>query len=101
MSLNHPSVTKIMFIYGFFLLACIFAVHINGTNFKEEKGILQLSDSNLDAAKETFPQLVLYFYSPTCGHCKQFTPELEKAAEQLAQAKSPIRFAKIDATAEQ
>uniref|UniRef100_A0A8C5MJG1 Protein disulfide-isomerase n=1 Tax=Leptobrachium leishanense TaxID=445787 RepID=A0A8C5MJG1_9ANUR len=67
---------------------------------KEENGVLILTDKNFDkfvADKET---VLLEFYAPWCGHCKQFAAEYEKIAKTLKENYPPIPVAKIDATAE-
>eukprot|EP00045_Choanoeca_perplexa_P011025 m.115225 g.115225 ORF g.115225 m.115225 type:complete len:621 (+) comp15484_c0_seq2:75-1937(+) len=60
--------------------------------------------SVVDLTADTFDSFVdneaislVYFFAPWCGHCKQLTPEYEKAARDLAPT---IKLAKVDATQE-
>ncbi|XP_073134091.1 protein disulfide-isomerase 5-2-like isoform X3 [Henckelia pumila] len=65
--------------------------------FKLDGKVLELHDSNFDAAISTFDYVFVDFYAPWCGHCKRLSPELDKAAPLLAGLKKPIVVAKVDA----
>ncbi|XAR62670.1 hypothetical protein NMG60_11017516 [Bertholletia excelsa] len=59
--------------------------------------VLELNDSNFDAAISSFDYVFVDFYAPWCGHCKRLSPELDKAASILAGLQEPIAIAKVNA----
>lgn len=66
----------------------------------EEDDVLVLDGKTFEEAIKSNPFILVEFYAPWCGHCKQFAPEYSAAAKQLKQANPPVPLAKIDATAE-
>ncbi|GKA06380.1 disulfide isomerase-like protein 5-2 [Tanacetum coccineum] len=65
--------------------------------FVDDREVLELTESNFDAAISTFDYIFVDFYAPWCGHCKRLSPELDKAAPMLSGLKKPVVIAKIDA----
>ncbi|KAL2456723.1 Protein disulfide-isomerase 5-2 [Abeliophyllum distichum] len=65
--------------------------------FKVDGKVLELDESNFDAAISTFDYIFVDFYAPWCSHCKSLAPELDKAAPVLAGLKKPIIVAKVNA----
>ncbi|XP_054621670.1 protein disulfide-isomerase A4 [Dunckerocampus dactyliophorus] len=68
------------------------------TEVKEENGVMVLTDANFDTFMEGKDTVLVEFYAPWCGHCKQFAPEYEKIAQTLMENDPPIPVAKVDAT---
>ncbi|KAI4791324.1 hypothetical protein KUCAC02_034075 [Chaenocephalus aceratus] len=68
------------------------------TEVKEENGVTVLNNNNFDTFMEGKDTVLVEFYAPWCGHCKQFVSEYEKIALALKENDPPIHVAKVDAT---
>ena len=60
--------------------------------------MLVVDEDNYDLATSTYPTLLLEFYAPWCGHCKNLAPKYAEAAAELRDGSPSYRIAKVDAT---
>ena len=65
---------------------------------KTEKDVLVLTSKPFDAATAANEVLLVEFYAPWCGHCKDLAPKYAKLAAKLADVESVV-VAQFEATA--
>ncbi|PWZ37490.1 Protein disulfide isomerase-like 5-2 [Zea mays] len=68
-----------------------------GEDFPRDGRVIDLDDSNFEAALGAIDFLFVDFYAPWCGHCKRLAPELDEAAPVLSGLSEPIVVAKVNA----
>ncbi|KAJ4953199.1 hypothetical protein NE237_030031 [Protea cynaroides] len=67
---------------------------------KSAEFVVTLDHSNFHDTVSKHNFIVVEFYAPWCGHCKNLAPEYEKAASVLSSHELPVVLAKVDASDE-
>ena len=67
----------------------------------EVDSVVVLTEKNFDEVIQTNLMVLVDFYAPWCGHCKNLEPEYKKAASIIRRSGTPpVLLAKVDATSE-
>mmetsp|Transcript_35981 Transcript_35981/g.86919 ORF Transcript_35981/g.86919 Transcript_35981/m.86919 type:complete len:502 (+) Transcript_35981:37-1542(+) len=77
-------------------LVALFALGASGQEV-DEKDVIVLTDANFDETIAKYEKILVEFYAPWCGHCKQLTPHYAEAATKLKATFPEVGIAKIDA----
>ncbi|GJS06814.1 protein disulfide-isomerase [Tanacetum coccineum] len=80
----------------FVLLASYYVVEADDA----KEFVLTLDQSNFTQTITKHDYVLVEFYAPWCGHCKELTPEFENAASILSSNEPPVVLAKVDANDE-
>lgn len=66
--------------------------------YTEEDNVLVLTDDDFPSITSEFSHILIEFYAPWCGHCKNLAPVYVEVATELKTQGSALRLAKVDAT---
>jgi protein disulfide-isomerase A6 len=78
-------------------LSLSLVIAIASALYGPKSAVVQVGANDFDKEVLKYPGVVVVeFYAPWCGHCKQLTPEYEKAASVL---KGVVKIVAVDATA--
>ncbi|XP_076935649.1 protein disulfide-isomerase-like [Bidens hawaiensis] len=84
-----------------FVIVSSIASFSSATEAAEKEHVLTLDHSNFSEVVSKHKFIVVEFFAPWCGHCKNLAPEYEKAASVLSSHDPPVALAKVDANAEE
>ena len=82
----------------FSLLILLFILNsfVKNDELQTEDNVIVITDDNYNEVMKQSDYILVEFYAPWCGHCKQLAPEYSKASIDLKD--SNIKLAKVDAT---
>ena len=66
----------------------------------DDSDVVVLTSANFTETINTHKHILVEFYAPWCGHCKQMKPEYGAAAKKLKRTHPEVTIAKFDAVAE-
>jgi len=66
----------------------------------DDADVVVLTPANFTETVNTQKQILVEFYAPWCGHCKQLKPEYGEAAKKLKRTHPEVTMAKFDAVGE-
>ena len=72
--LHHIVLTMASMSWALFAILVVIAIAAEDSQIKEKDHILVLNSKNFDKATKEFTQLLVEWYSPSCGHCKALEP---------------------------
>lgn len=95
-------INNLMKITSIFLCLLLASATLTSTwGFEEEDNVIVLKEATFDQAIKKFEFILVEFYAPWCGHCKQLAPEYAAAAKTLKGFSNPVPLAKVDTTTNQ
>lgn len=66
-------------------------------NFAVASNVVELTPENFDQVVDGSKNVLVEFFAPWCGHCKNLAPTYEEVADAFIHAKNNLVIAKVDA----
>lgn len=91
-----------MALLSFLIAGAYLSVSAASVETSDGDDVLVLAEGNFsDVVNSSTRPMLIQFYDPSCGYCKNLAPHYAETARILKKAQPPIRVAKVDGIAEQ
>merc|ERR1711871_730103 len=85
-------------VLAFGILLLCSCPNVLALEFEREDGVIVATDANFNDVVSSHRHVLMEFFAPWCGHCKQLAPNYAAAAKTLADKGLDAVLAKCDAT---